>query len=221
MLCSAGIWFVVNSTAFPVRTVKVKGDLMHVTQQQLDYVVQHEVKGTFFTLNIAAVRDAFSKLPWVKNVTVYRHWPDRVEVALVENVAVARWGEEALLDAQGAQFEAATTSDLPILEGPEGSEKEMMAAYVKFKKMLAPIGMTPTHIWLSPRRSWQIEVNKSWVIKIGREYVNERLARFILAYPQSLAKRQDQQVEYIDLRYSNGFAVYLPNYQPAAGAAKA
>jgi cell division protein FtsQ len=218
LLGYAGLWFLANSTFFPVRTVKVVGQMQHVTQQQLDYVVQHEVKGTFFTFKVAAVRDAFEKLPWVKKVMVYRRWPDTIEVSLTEHKAVARWGENALLDTDGTVFDAATTQILPVLEGPEGTEKEMLNALHKFGEKLAPLQMQPTKIWLSPRRAWQIEVDGGLLIELGRESTDARLARFVKAYPEASARLHSSQVKYIDLRYSNGFAVRLPGYRPEASA---
>ena len=212
----AALWFVAHSPWFPLRTVDVKGKLTHVTQQQLEYVVQNEFKGTFFTLKVAAIRDAFSKLPWVKQVTVYRRWPDKVEVILEEYQLLARWGESGLIDSKGIRFEAASNEILPVLEGPEGSEQEMAEAYIRFKHILAQIGKVPTHIWLSPRRAWKIELDKDMIVEIGRDDVDERLTRFTNVYAYSLAKLDRQKVKYVDLRYANGFAVRLPHYQPTS-----
>jgi cell division protein FtsQ len=44
------------------------------------------------------------------------------------------------------------------------------------------------------------------LLELGREDVQQRLTRFVEAYPYSLAAIQSR-VKYVDLRYSNGFAV--------------
>ena len=44
------------------------------------------------------------------------------------------------------------------------------------------------------------------VLELGREDMQQRLARFVEVYPYSLAALQDK-VKYVDLRYRNGFAV--------------
>lgn len=215
MFFYAAIWLVVNSSLFPLRQVEVRGGLAHVTPQQLEYVAQNELKGTFFTLDIAGIRDAFNALPWVKEVTVYRRWPDRLEVQLTEHQALARWGTGALLDREGERFEAPYSGALPTLEGPDGSEQEMVDTYMRFKDILAPTGKVLTHIWLSPRRAWKIGLNDGTTVEIGRDYVSERLTRFVGVYREAMSKLRNQKVEYVDLRYANGFAVQLPHYQPA------
>jgi cell division protein FtsQ len=47
------------------------------------------------------------------------------------------------------------------------------------------------------------------VLELGREDLQQRLARFVDAYPYSLAAVQGKvkKVKYVDLRYRNGFAV--------------
>jgi cell division protein FtsQ len=210
----AAVWFGVHSSLFPLRQVEVKGKLNHVTQQQLEYVVQHELTGTFFTLSVAAIRDAFNKLPWVKEVSVHRRWPDKLEVVLKEHHVLGRWRDSGLIDRNGEYFVAASNENLPTFEGPEGSEKEMAAMYLRVKEILAPLGKVPTHLWLSPRRAWKVALDKEMVVEVGRDYVNERLLRFASVYPYSLGKLNSHKVEYVDLRYANGFAVKLPSYQP-------
>lgn len=214
LFCSAlGVW-AARTPWFAIHKVEVKGPLSHVTQQQVEYVVQHELKGTFFTLDVALLRDAFSKLPWVKRVSIQRHWPNTVQVNLTEYQAFARWGENGLLDPQGTHFDAATNEFLPILEGPTGAEQEMVQAYRRFEGILAPLGKTPTHIWLSDRRAFKVELDRELIVELGRDYVEERLARFVTVYQDTLGKLLHHKVKEIDLRYTNGFAVSLPHYQP-------
>jgi cell division protein FtsQ len=55
-------------------------------------------------------------------------------------------------------------------------------------------------------------------VEIGRDNVEARLARFVDAYPRTLAGL-GTAVQYVDLRYPNGFAVRIPaaaNKPPSA-----
>ena len=207
------LFLVVHSPLFPVRRIKVDGDLTHVTREQLQYVIRNELKGTFFTLNLNKTRQNFEKLPWVRQVEVRRRWPDRLEVNIEEHQAVARWGTAGLLNTHGEKFDAATSDMLPVLEGPEGSEKTMVEGFQGLKKALSPLGRKPTHLWLSDRRAWRFELDKQLIVEIGRDDPVDRVKRFVKAYPNTLALLE-QPFEYIDLRYPNGFAVRLPTYQP-------
>lgn len=209
----AVVYLAVNSPLFPVRKIGVEGDLDHVTKKQLEYVIRNELKGTFFTLDLVKTRQAFEKLPWVRRVDVRRRWPDRLEVNIEEHQAVARWGTEALLNSHGETFDAASNDPLPVFEGPDGSEKQVLEGYQQFRQALAATGRQPTRVWLSARRAWRLELDRHLVLEIGREDAGQRVERFAAAYADSLA-RLGGNVDYVDLRYPNGFAVRLPEYRP-------
>jgi len=59
---------------------------------------------------------------------------------------------------------------------------------------------------LSPRHAWQLRLRNGMVLELGREDVQQRLARFVAVYPYSLVAIQSR-VKFVDLRYRNGFAV--------------
>ncbi|QZA77821.1 cell division protein FtsQ/DivIB [Deefgea tanakiae] len=207
------LFLAVHSPLFPVRKIKVDGDLTHVTREQLQYVIKNELKGTFFTLDLDKTRQNFEKLPWVRQVEVRRRWPDRLEVNIEEHKAVARWGTAGLLNSHGEKFDAASGDHLPVLEGPDGTEKIMVEGFQRLKVALAPLGRTPTKLWLSERRAWRFELDKQLIVEVGRDDPVDRVTRFVKAYPSTLALLQ-QPFEYVDLRYPNGFAVRLPSYHP-------
>jgi cell division septal protein FtsQ len=102
------VHYVVRLPAFPLREVRINGELSHVTLDQVETIVRRELQGNFFTLDLAAARAAFEKLPWVRKVNVRRQWPDRLDVALEEHVPLARWGDAALINTQGEVFTAAS-----------------------------------------------------------------------------------------------------------------
>jgi cell division protein FtsQ len=218
----AALLLVVHSPLFPVRQIKVEGSLSHVTREQLQYIVKNELRGTFFTLDLNKTRSAFEKLPWVRQVNLRRRWPDQLDVTIEEHVALARWGTAGLLNTLGERFDAASNDPLPVLEGPDGSEVDVAKGYIDFRDRLAAIDRKPTHVWLSARRAWRLEVDHSMTLEVGRDNVDGRLARFVDAYPRTLASMVPA-AQYVDLRYPNGFAVRLPagatSSKPAAVAA--
>ncbi|WP_269531693.1 cell division protein FtsQ/DivIB [Chitinimonas sp. BJYL2] len=208
---------VVHSPLFPVRQIKVEGKLAHVTREQLQYIVKNELRGTFFTLDLNKTRQAFEKLPWVRKVSLRRRWPDRLDVQIDEHVALARWGSVGLVNTLGERFDAASNEPLPVLEGPEGSEADLAAGYQTFRDRLAAINRKPTHVWLSARRAWRVQLDHTLVLEIGRDDVEERLGKFIRVYPTTLATLK-RPVSYVDLRYPNGFAVRMPQGASRAAA---
>lgn len=200
------IHYVVHLPVFPLREIHVIGDVGHVTNEQVAAVIARELRGNFFTVDLAKARESFEKLPWVRKVNVRRQWPDRLEVAVEEHRPVARWGSTALVNAHGEVFEAAISSALPVLVGPEGTAAEVVARYAEFDRLLAPIGRKAMLITLSARRAWQLRLDDGMVLQLGRENLETRLAGFVSAYQRTVA-RLPQPPAHVDLRYSNGFAV--------------
>jgi cell division protein FtsQ len=192
-----------------VREVSVTGPVVHTTRDQVDSIVREELRGNFFTVDLEATRAAFEKLPWVRSATLRRVWPDRLEVAVEEHTAVARWRDTALVDDRGEIFEAATDARLPMFTGPEGSAAEMAAQFGVFASQLAPIGRVPVGLRLSARRAWEVELDNGAVLELGRQDLTARLQRFIAAYRHTVG-RLPAQAYRIDLRYPNGFALRQP-----------
>jgi cell division protein FtsQ len=181
----------------------------------VESIVRREVRGNFFTLQLADTRTAFEKLPWVRRADVRRQWPGALEVVLVEHVPLARWGKSALVNVHGEVFEAAFDGALPVFNGPAGAAKEMAIQYDHFRRSLAAIGKTPGELNVSPRRAWQVRLDDGLTLDLGREHVEERLRRFVATYPRTIA-RMTRPVDRVDLRYANGFAARVPGLPPAA-----
>jgi cell division protein FtsQ len=209
MLLYASIFVLVHLPVFAVRQIDVKGDLKHITREQIAYIIKNDLKGTFFTLNIDKTRQSFEKLPWVREVSLRRVWPDKIEIRIEEHAALGRWGTDSLVSVLGERFDAASSDNLPVFVAPDGSEKELVAGYTHALKTLAPLGLKPVEVSVSARRAWRIKLDNEMTIELGRDQIQERLNRFVAAYPDSLASTASK-VDYVDLRYPNGFAVRLP-----------
>ena len=201
--------FAAHLPFFSLREVRVNGTLAHVTGEQVQIIVRRELKGNFLTLDLAAARAAFEKLPWVRAVNARRQWPDRLEITLEEHAPLARWGSHALVNIHGEEFEAAYDGKLPLFIGPAGTAKEVTIQYEYFRKSLAAIAKVPVQVQVSPRRAWQIRLEDGMTLELGREQIEARLARFISSYERTVGKLA-RRIDYIDLRYANGFAVRIP-----------
>jgi cell division protein FtsQ len=201
----AGANWLLRSSLFPVRVVEVSTPLKHVSREDLQAVLAHYAAGNFFGARIDEVRAAAEQVPWVRRASVRRVWPDRLEVAIEEHVAFARWGSEGLVNTQGERFAAQSDAGLPLFIGPPGSEADITRRYARFTEVLAPLGSPLERIVLSARHGWQIRLANGLQITLGRDVdaAEERLVRFVEAYARSGNVRADV----IDLRYPNGFAV--------------
>ncbi len=211
LLLYAVLFLVVHLPLFPLREVKVNGELQHVTREQVQFIVTRALKGNFFTLDLNKTRRTFEKLPWVRNVNVRRRWPDKLEVTLEEHEVLARWNNTALVNTQGELFQAASDQQLPLFSGPADSVQEVASQYEFFRQQLAKTGHKPQQVSLSPRRAWQIRLDDGLIVELGREHVEQRLEKFVKVYDRSLGRLGElkKTVDYVDLRYPNGFSVRM------------
>src|SRR5205814_462244 len=118
--------------------------------------LQGRVKGTFFTVDLEAVRALFEGIPWVRRAELRRGWPDRLEVRVEEHVALARWGqrrEPRLVNTHGELFLGQSDATLPVFSGPAGSEGEVTQRYLAFRGLLGPLALEPRQVLLSSRLS--------------------------------------------------------------------
>ena len=200
-----GANWLLRSSLFPMRVVEVTTPLEHVSAEDLRKVLAHYAAGNFFAARIDEVRAAAEQVPWVRRASVRRVWPDRLEVAIEEHVAFARWGTEGLVNLQGERFAAESDPELPLFIGPPGSEAEIARRYTRFSELLAPLGSPLERVVLSSRHGWQLRLASGLQITLGRDVdaADDRLARFVEAYGRGGNVRADV----VDLRYPNGFAV--------------
>ena len=201
--------YVLHLPAFALRELTITGDARHVTRAQVEAIVKGELHGTFFTLNLPRLRVAFAKLPWAREVSLRRRWPARLEVNIVEHVPLARWGNVALVNTHGEVFDAAYDGKLPIFNGPSGTSKEIAIQYDFFRRQLASIDAKPAMVQVTARRAWQVKLENGPTLELGREDVEARLARYIAVHQRTVGALK-RRVDYVDLRYANGFAVRIP-----------
>lgn len=206
LVLAALIWRVANFQVFAVKGIDVVGNVKHVTREQIETIALNELKGTFFTVDLRGAQAAFEKLPWVRRVDVRRRWPNRLEVAVQEHRELARWGNTALVNRNGEIFEGASNQRLAVFEGPQGSQFEITRNFMHFNESLALIGRRVTSVHVSERLAWSLRMDNGTIIELGRQGVVERLRRFVTVYTRSAGKLAGN-VDYIDLRYTNGFAV--------------
>jgi len=216
LLAYAGGSVLLDSPAFLLKTIVVEGDLVRVERGEIVRALQGRMRGTFFTVDLEAVRALLEGIPWVRRAELRRQWPDSLEVRIEEHLALARWGQQRretqLVNAQGELFRGQSDAALPVLAGPSGTEGEVARHYLVFRDLLAPLGLEPRQVLLSSRLAWQLKLSNGLTVQLGRDSekdrVEDRLARFVSAFPQTLAKSR-QRLDYVDLRYSSGFALRL------------
>ena len=170
---------------FPLQSVHLSTAPQRVAAAEVLQIVRNETNGNFFTLDIEQVRQSLEKLPWVRSVGIRREFPHALAVQLEEHQALARWNNDALVNQYGEVFFAGTDrvakseQALPDFTGPEGASSEVAQLYGQFTLQLTQLDLQVVELALSARHAWQLRLNNGMVLELGREDMQQRLARFV------------------------------------------
>ena len=198
-----------NPDTLPIKQVRIEGDFTRLSPVDLQLLVTDKVRGGFFNLDVDAVRLALLDEPWVSEVIVKRIWPDALRVIVIEQVPVVRWGDSALLNTAGEYFspEAETIPvELPLLSGPVGSEQNLLNRFNAMQEQVQLIGFNIASLSLDDRRAWSFRFTNGIKVTLGRRDFEERFNRVLTLIPTTTSGRIDQ-IESIDMRYTNGFSI--------------
>ena len=191
----------------PVRVVTVTGALKHLSSHQLQKAVIAHLSGGILTQDLAELKTAVEAMPWVRSASLRRRWPDRLELSVVERVALARWGKDALVGADGVIFKPAASDfpqRLPKLSGTSRDAPKLVQHLLAWKPQLRALGLEIETLSLDARGAWTLRLSAGFGLALGKVRVQERISRFIRAYP---VLTRIGVPSLIDMRYSNGLAV--------------
>lgn len=207
----AAIWVVSQSKGtqyFSIKSVKIIG-AKHLDHQEVQQALLAFVDHGFFSVEVDAVKDKLIQMPWVADVSVRRIWPDQVIINVTERKPIAHWNNSSLLSSGGDLFnpDAKTTpEDLPLLFGPDGKQIYVMQYFNRINTLLTPLHFTVSRLELTPAHLWNVTLNNGMKLTVDHKDFLTRLNHFVKVYPKLVGDRVSD-VDYIDLRYSNGLAV--------------
>ncbi|MDI5984361.1 cell division protein FtsQ/DivIB [Halomonas sp. M4R5S39] len=194
----------------PIERVSIRGELHHVSADYLRSRLAPLIQGqTWLSVDLGDLRERALEIDWLAEVSLSREWPNALTFELVEQVPVARWNDDYLLNSEGEPFAFGPVSppgDLPDLAGPAGSGAEVLAYHRRLASRFADLGLGLTQLRLEPRGAWRFQLDDAVWVMLGRNDREARLARLAAAWQRQLGS-QASHIRYIDLRYPNGVAV--------------
>lgn len=212
-LVASGVYYLTRSDTLPIKHVRVNGDFSHLSPVDLQLLVDNEVRGGFFSLDVDAVRVTLLSEPWVNDVTVKRIWPDAIHVTVTEQIPAALWKDNGLLNVNGQYFEPEKKTfsiELPMLSGPEGSEQELLNRYNFMNQKVNSIGYEINSLILDDRRAYSFDLTNGVQVILGRKDFSDRFSRFLLFVP-TLLKEHANKIALVDMRYTNGLSIKWKN----------
>lgn len=212
----------------PVHSALVKAQeksLERLLSQHLEHAV------TFQPLQ--TLQQELAALPWVRSVALARAWPDRLVVGLeLHRPAVVMEGRTVsrLLNDQGemlelsprrlAALESALGCGLVRVEGPAGTEAQLLRQARDLQPKLATHGLALSSLSLTGPGGWQFTTSRGDLIILGREQAQPDLQTRLRRGLSLLSDRQavgGPTAWRVDLRYPSGAALMaLPVEAPAS-----
>lgn len=201
----------------PLTRVEIVGRFQRVQPLDVEKAVRGQVgKQGLVSVDLEAISRAVRMIPWVDRATVGRAWPQGLRVEVIEQIPVARWGVEGLLNARGQRFvndSRHLPPELPVLAGPAGYEMQMTGLYLAMQPRLVEAGMRLERLQLDERGAWELQLDNGVTLRLGRQHIDQRFDRFMQAASRVVAARA-AEIAYVDLRYSSGFAI---GWRPGVG----
>lgn len=186
-----------------------------VEQQYLADLVEEQLAGNYFTIDLEQIRDRALMPSWAERVVISRAWPDAIVMRVIPRHAIARWGTGRLLSGDGIIFEPMSVGQidhLPLLHGPANQSREMMMKYRDISLMFEPMGLRLKELYLTDRNTWFMQFENGLRIIVDKSQTMSKLQRL-----ESLSKNDLNavwpQISAIDLRYRNGLAIQWKNGQ--------
>jgi len=221
LVLAAGGWWVLRHPAFSIGAISVQGELAHNNAVTLRANVAHKLVGNFFTVDLQQARAVFEAVPWVRQASVRRQFPNQLQVQLEEHVPVALWGPESgsgMLNSFGEVFEAnvgdVDADDLPRLHGPDGQSVEVLDMYGRLRPLFKQLDLDLAELELTLRGGWRAKLESGAEIELGNgsiEQVMARTRRFVATLTQVTSRygRRANSLESADLRHTEGYALRL------------
>lgn len=197
-------------SSFPIRAVRVTGQLAHVTPDQIQKIMAADLSGGFFSLHLNTAKQAILALPWVDRVSFRRVWPAQLNVHLTEEQPIARFGKTGVLNADGHVFYPAVQTiptDLPIFYGQEEQISLLMSFYQALNKLSNRLNLSVISLHVSNAQSWRLRLSNQISVVLGQtDHALDRFQRFVVAYPK-ITTASKRPIKSVDLRYPDGVAV--------------
>ena len=209
----------ISLQAIPVQRIMVTGELEHTRTELVQDMIQPALVGGFLRADLQLIRSQLEELPWIYRATVSRRWPNALEINVIEQLPIARWGDSGFLNHEGEVINSGNSEEwrsLPLLQGPEGSAKRLMAGYQRILEILAPLHLEVAQLQLDQRDQVEVVLQGGTRLLLGSEDFLERMHRFVAIYRTQLASRAGE-VERVDLRYETGVAVTFTETSQVAG----
>lgn len=183
------------------------------TQQtlQLQQLLGEKADTNLLKADLQSYLAKLETVDWVGQADVRRDWQQGIVVNVVPRQAVAKFGSERLVDANGTVFKPADSNDLNNaslmqLQGDSQNAVVMMQQIKQVSDWFMPLGMKIEEVIVTPRMAWLFRFDNGLRVLVDNDNTSEKLYRLSIMLQNQL-KPQLETLQTVDLRYKNGMAI--------------
>ena len=183
------------------------------TQQtlQLQQLLGEKADTNLLKADLQSYLAKLETVDWVGQADVRRDWQQGIVVNVVPRQAVAKFGSERLVDANGTVFKPADSNDLnnPSLMQLQGDSQNAVVMMQQIKQVsdwFMPLGMKIEEVIVTPRMAWLFRFDNGLRVLVDNDNTSEKLYRLSIMLQNQL-KPQLKMLQTVDLRYKNGMAI--------------
>jgi len=207
-LLLAGHYLAQMEQVLPVRSIQLQGNFDNLDQREVEAILQAGIGQGFFSLDILQLQQSLQDMAWTESVSIRRIWPDKIRVAIREKKPVARWDDDHLLSDSSRVYPADSKqfAHLPLVHAANHSPAWVLGQFDRLQTRFAAVDEHLVSLQVDSRGAFDVELINGLQIKLGRDDIDHKIDRLANIYLQQILPRREQ-IERLDLRYSNGFAV--------------
>ena len=199
-------YFVWRNLDVEIEKFHIRGNLTAKEQILVADLLAEQEFGGLLSVDLDEVRLLLDGMGWTRDVTVRRIWPATLDISLVKETPVARWGEGMFISPAGNLLELPDAyPKLPSFEVGVSSPREAMKVFRLVSHLAALSQQKVVALRQDMHGGWRVTFNSGVEVFLGTGRLSERMQRFNKVFKG--LRGQGSAITYMDLRYHNGVAV--------------
>ena len=202
---------------FTIERMDIHGSSAQVDAQTVERTAWLALIGNYFTADLEKIENALVRLPGVYQAAVRRHWPDTLEISITEAGAIALWYATNGSASEGQDYvnlpPDSTITLQPVLRSPTADRHTVIDAFLYLVSSLSPFGLEVKSLsvnevgdWVVVLQSVTLQIPVELEIVVGKGDPVRKVDQFAAVFDSFLQDRL-LDIERVDMRYDNGFAV--------------
>ncbi|MCK5889525.1 MAG: FtsQ-type POTRA domain-containing protein [Methylococcales bacterium] len=198
-----------SSEWLPIKYVKIEGTFQYIDKTKIQQLLANKISHGLYNVNLQKAQETILSLAWVKHAIIKRVWSDTINIKIIEQIPVVKWGNIELMNAQGELFKPDNIhqfDSLPTIYATEGNEKHLLGTMNDLALVLSKHSLNLTEFQVSDRGAWSVTLDSELIFKLGRNQPFDKL-RLFLKTMTLIGQEQIEKIAIVDLRYPNGYSL--------------